>query len=153
MGRPDGTANPDLDGDVLSGIVRTDAGLTAKKDPRDVGTTDDLGFPAISEHAPLRRGHVGQDPRRILRRPYTYDDAVAADGRAETGPLFSSFRRDIGERFLPSRRSPIGSAVRRSGPAGTSPATRLRECSERVGFPFVPAHLRSTLFTLGGPVR
>ncbi|WP_149548560.1 Dyp-type peroxidase [Streptomyces marokkonensis] len=96
---------------------------TAEKDLPDFGAENDLGLPVISEHAHIRRAHVGEDRRRIFRRPYNYDEAVAADGRSETGLLFASFQRDIGEQFLPIQRSlaesdllnewttPIGSAV------------------------------------------
>ncbi|WP_327365208.1 Dyp-type peroxidase [Streptomyces sp. NBC_01217] len=105
--------------------LRTGAPLTGtvEKDTPDFDAKDDLGFPVISAHAHIRRAHVAEDRRRIFRRPYNYDEAAAADGRSETGLLFASFQRDIGEQFLPIQRrlaesdllnqwtTPIGSAV------------------------------------------
>ncbi|MFC0598247.1 Dyp-type peroxidase [Streptomyces palmae] len=96
---------------------------TAETDPPDFDAKDALGFPVISEFAHIRRAHVGEERQHIFRRPYNYDDAPAADGRPDTGLLFASFQRDIGEQFLPIQRrlaasdllnqwtTPIGSAV------------------------------------------
>ncbi|MCN9243811.1 Dyp-type peroxidase [Streptomyces sp. RY43-2] len=96
---------------------------TVEADAPDFEAKDKLGFPVISEFAHIRRAHVTDDRMRIFRRPYNYDDAPAADGRPDTGLLFASFQRDIGEQFLPIQRrlaasdllnqwtTPIGSAV------------------------------------------
>jgi len=96
---------------------------TAETDPPDFDAKNKLGFPVISEFAHIRRAHMRDMRQRIFRRPFNYDDAPAADGRPDTGLLFVSFQRDIGEQFLPIQRSladsdllnewttPIGSAV------------------------------------------
>lgn len=96
---------------------------TTETDPPDFDAKDALGFPVISEHAHIRLAHVTEERQRIFRRPYNYDDAPAPDGRPDTGLLFASFQRDIGEQFLPIQRrlaatdllnqwtTPIGSAV------------------------------------------
>ncbi|MDR3083828.1 MAG: Dyp-type peroxidase, partial [Streptomyces sp.] len=96
---------------------------TAETDPPDFDAKNKFGFPVISEFAHIRRAHMNDERKRIFRRPYNYDDAPAADGRPDTGLLFASFQRDIGEQFLPIQRSlaasdllnawttPIGSAV------------------------------------------
>ncbi|GLX49548.1 peroxidase [Streptomyces hygroscopicus subsp. hygroscopicus] len=96
---------------------------TAETDLPDFDAKDELGFPVISEFAHIRLARVSEDRQRIFRRPYNYDDAPAADGRPDTGLLFASFQRDIGEQFLPIQRNlaasdllnqwttPVGSAV------------------------------------------
>ncbi|WP_324784516.1 Dyp-type peroxidase [Streptomyces sp. H51] len=105
--------------------LATGAPLTGKaeKDLPDFDAKNELGFPVISDFAHIRRARVTEDRARIFRRPYNYDDAPAADGRPDTGLLFASFQRDIGEQFLPIQRrlaaadllnqwtTPIGSAV------------------------------------------
>ncbi|MEV0453889.1 Dyp-type peroxidase [Catellatospora methionotrophica] len=103
----------------------TGAPLTggAEHDPADYAATDSLGLPVISAFAHIRRAHVADPARRILRRPYNYDDGLAADGTPDAGLVFAAYQADIDTQFLPIQQAlaesdllnewttPIGSAV------------------------------------------
>ncbi|MFE9093277.1 Dyp-type peroxidase [Streptomyces sp. NPDC007264] len=105
--------------------LRTGAPLTGthEKDVPDFEARNELGFPVISEFSHMRRARVNEDRLKIFRRPFNYDDAPDSGGRPDTGLLFVSYQRDIGEQFLPIQRrlaesdllntwtTPVGSAV------------------------------------------
>ncbi|RGC69178.1 putative deferrochelatase/peroxidase EfeN precursor [Micromonospora sp. MW-13] len=103
----------------------TGAPLTgqAEHDPPDFAAVNGAGLTVIPDFSHLSRAHVTEDRQRILRRPYNYDEAPAADGTADSGLIFASYQADITEQFLPIQRrlaerdllnewtTPIGSAV------------------------------------------
>ncbi|GAA1536072.1 Dyp-type peroxidase [Dactylosporangium maewongense] len=94
-----------------------------ESDKPDFNAKNELGFSVISEFSHVARAQVGEDRLRIFRRPYNYDEPPGADGTADSGLVFASFQRDIGEQFIPIQRklaeadlmnewiTPIGSAV------------------------------------------
>ncbi|GAA2372140.1 peroxidase [Catellatospora methionotrophica] len=103
----------------------TGAPLTGggEHDPADYAAVDGLGLPVISQFAHIRRAHVADPARRILRRPYNYDDGLTADGTPDTGLVFAAYQADIARQYLPVQQAlaesdllnewttPIGSAV------------------------------------------
>ncbi|WP_113700229.1 Dyp-type peroxidase [Nonomuraea lactucae] len=103
----------------------TGAPLTgrAERDEPDFSRLNRLGFPVIPEYAHIRRARVNDPGQRILRRPYNYDEGVAADGSSDSGLIFVSYQADIGRQFIPVQRrlaegdllnewiTPVGSAV------------------------------------------
>ncbi|QFG20226.1 Dyp-type peroxidase [Actinomadura sp. WMMB 499] len=92
-------------------------------DAPDFQAKDRIGFPVIHEAAHIRRAHVADPARRMLRRGYNYDEAISSDGVTETGLIFASYQADIARQFVPVQRrladldllntwtTPIGSAV------------------------------------------
>ncbi|MBN6050444.1 Dyp-type peroxidase [Nonomuraea sp. RK-328] len=103
----------------------TGAPLTGRdeRDEPDFNRLNQLGFPVIPEFAHIRRARAADSGQRILRRPYNYDEAVGADGAADSGLIFVSYQADIERQFVPVQRrlaegdllnewiTPIGSAV------------------------------------------
>ncbi|MEU8001452.1 Dyp-type peroxidase [Catellatospora sp. NPDC049111] len=101
------------------------APLTGKDehDTADYAATDSLGLPVISQFAHIRRAHVADPARRMLRRPYNYDDGLSTDGASDAGLVFAAYQADIETQYLPIQRmlaesdllnewtTPIGSAV------------------------------------------
>ncbi|TMR22747.1 Dyp-type peroxidase [Nonomuraea zeae] len=85
----------------------TGAPLTgrAEHDEPDYHRLNRLGFPVISEFAHIRRAHVSDPARRILRRPYNYDEGLTRDGKSDSGLLFASYQADIARQFVPVQRS------------------------------------------------
>lgn len=95
----------------------------AERDEPDFAKVDDLGFPIIAEESHVRRARVDDPGKRILRRPFNYDDGLSPEGRPDAGLLFACFQADIESQFLPIQRklaeqdllnawiTPIGSAV------------------------------------------
>ncbi|GAA3622445.1 Dyp-type peroxidase [Nonomuraea rosea] len=85
----------------------TGAPLTgrAEHDEPDYNRLNRIGFPVISEFAHIRRAHVSDPARRILRRPYNYDEGLARDGTSDSGLLFASYQADIARQFVPVQRS------------------------------------------------
>lgn len=91
----------------------------------DLSATDELGFTVVDQAAHVRRAMpaAGQPHERILRRPYSYDDASVAGGQRDSGLLFASFQADPVAQFVPIQRRlaeadllnlwtvPVGSAV------------------------------------------
>ncbi|MEV0649538.1 Dyp-type peroxidase [Phytomonospora sp. NPDC050363] len=96
---------------------------TAEHDAPDFAARDALGIPVIHTASHIRIAHVGTDDRRILRRPYNYDEGPAADGEPDTGLIFASYQADVERQFTPIQQAlsdgdllnkwvtPIGSAV------------------------------------------
>ncbi|GAA1564255.1 Dyp-type peroxidase [Dactylosporangium maewongense] len=92
-------------------------------DEPDLTAKDAHGRPVIPELSHIARAQVGSDRLRIFRRAYNYDEPPAPDGTADSGLVFASFQRDVGEQFVPIQRrlaeadlmnewiTPIGSAV------------------------------------------
>ncbi|NRQ31623.1 Dyp-type peroxidase [Nonomuraea sp. NN258] len=76
----------------------------AEHDEPDFARTNRLGFPVISEYAHIRRARVADPGQRILRRPYNYDEGVAADGTSDSGLLFASYQADVERQFVPVQR-------------------------------------------------
>ncbi|MFF5235274.1 Dyp-type peroxidase [Dactylosporangium sp. NPDC000521] len=101
------------------------APLTGRRelDKPDFNAKNAIGLPVISEFSHVSRAQVANDRLRIFRRPFNYDDPPGVDGTADSGLVFASYQRDIGEQFIPIQRklaeadlmnewiTPIGSAV------------------------------------------
>jgi dye decolorizing peroxidase len=89
----------------------------------DYEAVDDNGFLIIPPTAHMRLAHAQAPAERILRRPYNYDDGIAADGAADAGLIFVSYQADPMAQFVPIQRrlakadvlniwtTPIGSAL------------------------------------------
>ncbi|WP_404392493.1 Dyp-type peroxidase [Humibacillus xanthopallidus] len=117
----DRTARENAVGRTLS----TGAPVTGERasDPPDLLATDGLGFPVIDAASHMRRAMPAEPHERILRQPYSYDDAPAPGARTNTGLVFVSFQADPVRQFLPLQRrlaeadlmniwtTPIGSGV------------------------------------------
>ena len=96
---------------------------TKEDDEPDFGKTNDAGLPVMPDFAHITRAHVTDDSLKILRRPYNYDAAPAADGKADCGLIFAAYQADVERQFVPIQRrlaerdlmnewiTPIGSAV------------------------------------------
>jgi dye decolorizing peroxidase len=92
-------------------------------DEPDFTAVDATGLPVMPDFSHVTRAHVTDDSLKILRRPYNYDGAPGADGRADCGLIFASFQADVARQFVPIQRrlaerdllnewiTPIGSAV------------------------------------------
>ncbi|GIG66648.1 Dyp-type peroxidase [Phytomonospora endophytica] len=103
----------------------TGAPLTglAEHDEPDFAARDELGIPVIHPSSHVRLARVGADDKRILRRPYNYDEGPSAEGKPDTGLIFASYQADVERQFTPIQRAlsdadllnkwvtPIGSAV------------------------------------------
>ncbi|MDR7276705.1 Dyp-type peroxidase [Catenuloplanes atrovinosus] len=97
-------------------------GVTELDEP-DFARLDATGFPVMPDFAHVTRARQTDDRLKIVRRPYNYDDAPAADGTADCGLIFASYQADIVRQYLPIQRrlaekdllnewiTPIGSAV------------------------------------------
>jgi dye decolorizing peroxidase len=77
---------------------------TAEHDEPDFAQRNRLGFPVIAEYAHIRRARVDDPAARILRRPYNYDDGLAADGTPDAGLLFAAYQADVDKQFVPIQR-------------------------------------------------
>ena len=105
--------------------LATGAPLTgaSEHDEPDFDARDDLGIPVIHPSAHIRLARVGSDDKRILRRPYNYDEGPSADGKPDTGLIFASYQADVEGQFTPIQQAladadllnkwvtPVGSAV------------------------------------------
>ncbi|MEE6261694.1 Dyp-type peroxidase [Plantactinospora sonchi] len=103
----------------------TGAPLTGRHehDEPDFAALNEAGLPVIPDFSHLTRARVSDDRLKILRRPYNYDGAPDAAGRADSGLIFAAYQADINRQFLPIQRrlaeqdllnewiTPIGSAV------------------------------------------
>ena len=107
----------------------------------DYEAVDDNGFLVIPPTAHMRLAHAQAPVERILRRPYNYDDGIAADGTADAGLIFVAYQADPVAQFVPIQErlatsdvlniwtTPIGSALF-AVPAASNPAsTSARPCS------------------------
>ncbi|MET0492254.1 MAG: Dyp-type peroxidase [Actinoplanes sp.] len=95
----------------------------AETDEPDFAKVDDTGLPVMPDFSHVTRAHVTDDSLRILRRPYNYDGAPGAGGRADSGLIFAAYQADVARQFVPIQRrlaerdllnewiTPIGSAV------------------------------------------
>ncbi|WP_033338667.1 Dyp-type peroxidase [Catenuloplanes japonicus] len=92
-------------------------------DEPDFTKLDATGFPVMPDFSHVTRARQTDDRLKIVRRPYNYDDAPAADGTADCGLVFASYQSDIVRQFIPIQQrlaekdllnewiTPIGSAV------------------------------------------
>jgi dye decolorizing peroxidase len=80
-------------GAPLTGRVETDL--------PDLGATDELGFPVIDAASHVRRAMPAAPQERILRAPYSFDDAPEPGRRTNTGLLFVAFQADPVRQFVP----------------------------------------------------
>jgi dye decolorizing peroxidase len=95
----------------------------AETDPPDLGATDELGFPVIDPVSHLRRAMPAAPEERILRAPYSYDDAPGPGQRSNSGLVFVAYQADPVRQFVPIQQrladadllniwtTPIGSGV------------------------------------------
>ncbi len=102
----------------------------------DYEAVDDDGFLVIPPTAHMRLAHAQAPAERILRRPYNYDDGIAADGTADAGLIFVAYQADPVTQFVPIQErlatsdvlniwtTPIGSALF-AVPRGTQPGEYL----------------------------
>jgi dye decolorizing peroxidase len=83
--------------------LATGAPLTgqAATDLPDLAATDELGFPVIDATSHLRRAMPQAPHERILRAPYSYDDAPMPGQRSNTGLVFVAFQADPVRQFVP----------------------------------------------------
>jgi len=88
---------------ALGRRLDTGAPLTGgtETDLPDLTATDTLGFPVIDAVSHVRRSMPTAPHERILRAPYSYDDAPRAGQRTNTGLLFVSYQADPVRQFLP----------------------------------------------------
>ncbi|WP_306839234.1 Dyp-type peroxidase [Catenuloplanes nepalensis] len=96
---------------------------TAELDEPDFAKLDATGFPVMPDFAHVTRARQTDDRLKIVRRPYNYDEAPAADGTADCGLIFASYQADIVRQYIPIQTrlaekdlmnewiTPIGSAV------------------------------------------
>ncbi|KAB1646331.1 MULTISPECIES: Dyp-type peroxidase [unclassified Pseudoclavibacter] len=96
---------------------------TDEFDEPDFDAKNSVGFPVIDLAAHMRRARQADGRVRILRRGYSYDDGVDAEGVADVGLLFGAWQADIMQQFVPVQQSladmdllnqwtvPIGSAT------------------------------------------
>lgn len=91
---------------ALGRRLDTGAPLTGgtETDQPDVTATDALGFPVIDAVSHVRRSMPAAPHERILRAPYSFDDAPRAGERTNTGLLFVSYQADPVRQFLPIQR-------------------------------------------------
>jgi len=83
---------------LASGAPLTGRGET---DLPDLAATDELGFPLIDPTSHLRRAMPTSPRERILRAPYSYDDAPAPGRRSNSGLVFVAYQADPVRQFLP----------------------------------------------------
>lgn len=105
--------------------------------PVDLEAKDHLGFTVVDQAAHVRRAMPAAPHERILRRPYSYDDATTA-GLSEQGLVFCAFQADPVRQLLPIQRrlaeadlmnlwtTPVGSAVY-AVPGGCAPGEYLAQ--------------------------
>ncbi|WP_432705362.1 Dyp-type peroxidase [Actinorhabdospora filicis] len=96
---------------------------TNEFDTPDFDKRDGLGLPVIHPDSHVRLATIGDPARKILRRPYNYDDGPRPDGSPDTGLIFASYQADVERQFTPIQKAlaerdllnkwitPIGSAV------------------------------------------
>jgi dye decolorizing peroxidase len=119
-------------GAPLTGSVETDA--------PDFAAVGPDGLLVIPEFAHIRLAHAGTNgtDARILRRPFSYDDGVLADGTADAGLLFAAYAANVATQVVPLQQKlaeadllntwtvPVGSAVF-AVPPGCEPGGWLGE--------------------------
>jgi dye decolorizing peroxidase len=102
----------------------------------DYEAVDANGFLVIPPTAHMRLAHAKAPAERILRRPYNYDDGIAADGSADAGLVFVAYMADPLAQFVPLQErlsaadvlnlwtTPIGSALF-AVPRGVQPGEHI----------------------------
>lgn len=87
---------------VMGRFLASGAPLTgrAERDEPDLEARDAAGSPVIDAHAHIRRSRDDDPMHRFLRRPYSYDDTAGALA-PDTGLVFVTFQRDVGQQFVP----------------------------------------------------
>ncbi|MDV3221244.1 Dyp-type peroxidase [Intrasporangium sp.] len=96
MGRENAIGRRLDSGAPLTGVAETDL--------PDLAATDELGFPVIDAASHMRRAMPAAPHERILRAPYSYDDAPGPGQRSNSGLLFVSFQADPVAQFVPIQR-------------------------------------------------
>ncbi len=129
---------------VIGRRLDTGAPLTGteERDPPDFDAVGPDGLLVIPEFAHIRLAHAPSGASappsgtRILRRPFSYDDGVLADGSPDVGLLFAAYAADVRAQFVPIQRrlaeqdllntwtTPVGSAVF-AVPPGCAPGEYL----------------------------
>ncbi len=96
---------------------------TEETDPPDFSAVGQDGLLVIPEFAHIRLAHSDSSSQTFLRRPWSYDDGVLADGSPDVGLLFAAYAADLTTQFVPVQRrlaesdllntwtTPVGSAV------------------------------------------
>ena len=93
VGRENAVGRRLASGAPLTGRVETDL--------PDLAATDELGFPLIDPTSHMRRAMPTSPHERILRAPYSYDDAPAPGRRSNSGLVFVAYQADPVRQFLP----------------------------------------------------
>lgn len=110
---------------VIGRNLKNGAPLTGVNefDDADFGAYGADGLKVIPEFSHMRRSHIADPSKRILRKPFNYNDKPAGDTVSNSGQIFIAFQADIASQFLPIQQSlaemdllnqwttPIGSAV------------------------------------------
>ena len=73
-------------------------------DQPDLRAEDELGFPVIDPVSHMRRAMPAAPHERILRAPYSYDEAPTGRQRSNSGLVFVSYQADPLRQFLPIQR-------------------------------------------------
>jgi dye decolorizing peroxidase len=110
---------------VIGRTLDTGAPLTGTEefDEPDFEAVGPDGFTVIPDFAHIRMAHSDSPSMQFLRRPFSFDNGVLADGRPDVGLLFVVYAADIATQFVPIQQrlaendlfntwtTPIGSAV------------------------------------------
>jgi dye decolorizing peroxidase len=102
-------------GAPLTGVNETDV--------PDLNARYPNGLKVIPDFAHIRRAAPSKPEERIFRRPFSYHEGVASDGRPDVGLLWTAYQKNIETQYLPIQRRleqldllnewtvPIGSAT------------------------------------------
>jgi len=111
--------------EVIGRKLSNGAPLTGvnENDVPDLSARYPNGLKVIPDFAHIRRAAPGKSGERIFRRPFSYHEGVAADGRPDVGLLWTAYQKNIETQYLPIQRRleqvdllnewtvPIGSAT------------------------------------------
>ena len=111
--------------EVIGRKLSNGAPLTGvnENDTPDLNARYPNGLKVIPDFAHIRRAAPSKTGERIFRRPFSYHEGVAADGRPDVGLLWTAYQRNIETQYLPIQRRleqldllnewtvPIGSAT------------------------------------------
>jgi dye decolorizing peroxidase len=96
---------------------------THERDDPDFSAVGPDGLTVIPDFAHIRMAHSDSPAQTFLRRPFSFDAGILADGRPDVGLLFVAYAADLSTQFVPIQRrladndlfntwtTPIGSAV------------------------------------------
>lgn len=101
------------------------APLTGKNefDEPDFNAKTNAGLSVIPSFSHMRRARTDNPTERFLRRPYSYDAGIRADGTSDVGLLFAAYMANIQTQYVPVQQrlsdldllntwtTPVGSAV------------------------------------------